>query len=95
MNDCQNKEPLAEIKVGDSRITLLGTAHVSKASADQVRELLNSGDYDAVAVELCPSRYSAIMDLIPWRVWICLRCSRRVRRAWSLPISRWELTSSG
>ncbi|MES9856225.1 MAG: TraB/GumN family protein [Sedimenticola sp.] len=62
MNDCQNKEPLAEIKVGDSRITLLGTAHVSKASADQVRELLNSGDYDAVAVELCPSRYSAIMD---------------------------------
>ncbi|MES9900277.1 MAG: TraB/GumN family protein [Sedimenticola sp.] len=62
MNDSQNKEPLAEIQVGESSITLLGTAHVSKASADQVRELLNSGDYDAVAVELCPSRYNAIMD---------------------------------
>lgn len=62
MSDSQNKEPIAEVRVGESHITLLGTAHVSKASADQVRQLLNSGDYDAVAVELCPSRYNAIMD---------------------------------
>lgn len=43
-------------------ITLLGTAHVSRASAEQVRELLQSGTFDAVAVELCPSRYNALLS---------------------------------
>ncbi len=56
------QEPMATVTVGDSRITLLGTAHVSQSSADKVRELLATGDYDAVAVELCPSRYNAIVD---------------------------------
>ncbi len=55
-------EPQIELQVGDGRITLLGTAHVSRASADKVRELLHSGAYDAVAVELCPSRYNSIID---------------------------------
>ncbi len=57
------QEPLVTIEAGDGRrITLLGTAHVSRASAEKVRELLASGEYDAVAVELCPSRHNAIMD---------------------------------
>ncbi len=56
------QEPMAEVRIGDSRVTLLGTAHVSRSSADKVRELLATGDYDAVAVELCPSRYNAIVD---------------------------------
>lgn len=43
-------------------ITILGTAHVSRASADKVQELIASGAYDAVAVELCPSRHKAIVD---------------------------------
>ena len=43
-------------------MTLLGTAHVSRASAEQVERMLASGEYDAVAVELCPSRYNAIVD---------------------------------
>ncbi len=62
MTDSPEQEPQLEIRVGDSRITLLGTAHVSKVSADKVEELLSTGDYDAVAVELCPSRYNAILD---------------------------------
>lgn len=56
------QEPQTEIRIGDSRITLLGTAHVSRASADKVKELLATGEYDAVAVELCPSRYNALLD---------------------------------
>jgi pheromone shutdown-related protein TraB len=56
------EEPTRDIYVGDSRVRLLGTAHVSRASADKVRELLETGDYDAVAVELCPSRYNALID---------------------------------
>ncbi|MCP4284912.1 MAG: TraB/GumN family protein [Gammaproteobacteria bacterium] len=57
-----DQEPRADIQIGDSRITLLGTAHVSRTSAEQVKDLLNTGEYDAVAVELCPSRYNALID---------------------------------
>ncbi len=57
------QEPLVTLSLHDGRhITLLGTAHVSRASAEKVRELLASGGYDAVAVELCPSRHSAILN---------------------------------
>ena len=56
------EQPIRTIRLGDTQITLLGTAHISQASADKVRELLHSGDYDAVAVELCPSRHNAIMN---------------------------------
>jgi pheromone shutdown-related protein TraB len=62
VHDQADNEPLLVIEHGDRRITLLGTAHVSRASADKVRELLEHGDYDAVAVELCPSRHNAIIN---------------------------------
>ena len=57
-----SREPQVEIVLGGNSITLLGTAHVSRASAEQVKELLATDKYSAVAVELCPSRHSAIMD---------------------------------
>ncbi len=57
-----DQEPLSQVELGGSRITLLGTAHVSRASADKVRELLTTTAYDSVAVELCPSRYNAMVD---------------------------------
>jgi pheromone shutdown-related protein TraB len=56
------REPLLQFELEGKQITLLGTAHVSRASADKVKELLDSGVYDAVAIELCPSRHRAITD---------------------------------
>ncbi len=56
------EEPRIDLRIGDTHLTLLGTAHVSRASADKVRELLEQEHYDAVAVELCPSRYQALLD---------------------------------
>lgn len=56
------QEPIKKNTLNDSDITLLGTAHVSKASADKVVELLESGEFDAVAVELCENRYNALKD---------------------------------
>lgn len=55
-------EPIKIVKTSNGSITLLGTAHVSKASADKVQELIATGQYDAVAVELCPSRHKAIVN---------------------------------
>jgi pheromone shutdown-related protein TraB len=58
----KNAEPVAEVTIGNTRVTLLGTAHISRSSAEKVKELLDTGEYDAVAVELCPSRHNAIVD---------------------------------
>jgi pheromone shutdown-related protein TraB len=55
-------EPKREILVADVRLTLLGTAHVSRASVDEVRALIRGGEYDAVAVELCQSRFNALSE---------------------------------
>lgn len=44
------------------RYTLLGTAHVSRASVDAVRAAIASGDYDSVAVELDAGRLQSLTD---------------------------------
>lgn len=62
MDQSKNKEPMATVYIGDSKITLLGTAHISRTSAEKVKELIETGNYDAVAIELCPSRYNSIID---------------------------------
>lgn len=57
-----HEQPIEKLVINDCEITLLGTAHVSKASADAVEALLNSNQFDAVAIELCPGRYNALID---------------------------------
>jgi len=52
-----SNHPIFTFEHGEQFITVLGTAHISRASADKVRELLSSGEYDAVAVELCAGRH--------------------------------------
>jgi len=56
------QEPTHTLTLNGNHVTLLGTAHVSRASAEKVEELLASGEFDAVAVELCESRYNALKD---------------------------------
>jgi pheromone shutdown-related protein TraB len=41
-------------------IHLLGTAHISAESVREVETAVRSGQYDAIAVELCQSRYQAM-----------------------------------
>ncbi|WP_456379386.1 TraB/GumN family protein [Thiolapillus sp.] len=62
MPETISREPIEELTIQDSKLTLLGTAHVSRSSAEMVEQLIESNAYDAVAVELCPSRYNAILS---------------------------------
>ncbi|MBL4743964.1 MAG: TraB/GumN family protein [Cycloclasticus sp.] len=55
-------QPIEKITINGCEITVLGTAHVSQASADAVKTLITDNDYSAVAIELCPSRYNALID---------------------------------
>lgn len=52
--------PLHTVTVGNTHYTLLGTAHVSQESADDVEALLATGAFDAVAIELCAARHQSL-----------------------------------
>jgi pheromone shutdown-related protein TraB len=60
--DALSGQPLARVARGGIEYVLLGTAHVSRVSADAVRAMLDRESFDAVAVELCDSRYQSIRD---------------------------------
>jgi pheromone shutdown-related protein TraB len=51
----------------DKKITLIGTAHVSKESVDLVASVIASEKPDTVCVELCQSRYQAIKQGATWQ----------------------------
>ncbi|HEY5782466.1 MAG TPA: TraB/GumN family protein [Lysobacter sp.] len=55
-------QPHAIVEREGVRYTLLGTAHVSQASVDAVRDAIGSGTFDAVAVELDAPRLQALTD---------------------------------
>ncbi|MDX5364746.1 MAG: TraB/GumN family protein [Pseudazoarcus pumilus] len=62
MQEILASEPHRIVRLGDVEIVLLGTAHVSPASVQAVRDLLAGESFDAVAVELCASRQRAMFD---------------------------------
>lgn len=53
-------QPVVELERDGVHYTLLGTAHVSKASIDAVNAAIDSGRFDAVAVELDEQRHKAL-----------------------------------
>ncbi len=69
-----NGQPLTRITRDGTDYWLLGTAHVSRASAEAVAALLVAEPFDAVAVELCAHRAQqlrspdAVSQLDLWRV---------------------------
>jgi pheromone shutdown-related protein TraB len=60
-------QPLARVTRDGVEYTLLGTAHVSRTSVAAVRELIAREHFDAIAVELCDSRFRALRDREAWR----------------------------
>jgi pheromone shutdown-related protein TraB len=61
-----SEQPLRHVHRDGVEYTIIGTAHVSRASAEAVREMAESGDYDAIAVELCQARYDALTAERKW-----------------------------
>ncbi len=51
---------VTEVVRGDTRYFIVGTAHVSQKSVDEVRQVIDQVKPDVVAVELCKPRHDAI-----------------------------------
>jgi len=56
------QQPHAIVERDGIRYTLLGTAHVSRASMDAVEDAVASGQFDTIAVELDAQRLAALRD---------------------------------
>lgn len=54
------------ISLADREIIIIGTAHVSRESADLVEQIIDEEKPDTVCVELCTSRYDAIRQKDSW-----------------------------
>ena len=61
-----HEQPVRHLNRDGVEYTLLGTAHVSRASAEAVREMATSGEFDTIAVELCQARYDALTAERKW-----------------------------
>jgi pheromone shutdown-related protein TraB len=61
-SDALSQQPHAIIERDGVRYTILGTAHVSRASVEAVEQLANSGRFDAIAVELDAQRLRSLTD---------------------------------
>lgn len=60
-------ESVTVIEDGDKRFFLVGTAHVSEESVEDVRRTIEIVQPDSICVELCPARHQAMMQRDNWR----------------------------
>jgi len=61
------EQPVRELVRDGVHYTLLGTAHVSRASTLAVSDLAGKGPFDAIAVELCQTRFTALSGGKNWQ----------------------------
>ena len=66
--ESQLPDRVTHVQLADNRqIYLVGTAHVSKESVDDVRETVEIVDPDKICVELCAPRYQTLTQRDAWK----------------------------
>nr|WP_243392442.1 MULTISPECIES: TraB/GumN family protein [unclassified Mesotoga] len=60
-------ETVHRIMLDDKELIVIGTAHVSKNSAEEVKTIIEEEKPDSVAIELCNSRYQSMQDQDRWK----------------------------
>ena len=79
------------LRVGQTRVDIIGTAHVSEKSRRDVRELIESGRYDCVAVELCDKRRRALLgEVSDLDLWEVIRQGRLGEMATTLAVAAYQ-----
>jgi pheromone shutdown-related protein TraB len=56
-----------QVTIGDTKLILVGTAHVSQSSVDLAERIIETVKPDAVAVELCSARFESLKNPDRWR----------------------------
>lgn len=63
----KNEENITRINIEGKEIILIGTAHVSKESAKQVKKVIEEEQPDSVCIELDRQRYQSVTDKNRWQ----------------------------
>lgn len=58
---------VTKLEYGEKTIYLVGTAHISQRSVEEVRHTIEAVQPDTVCIELCKTRYESLMDETRWR----------------------------
>lgn len=61
-SNAAHDQPIVRIHRDGTEFVLLGTAHVSRRSAEAVREIIAAESFDVIAVELCEHRARSMRD---------------------------------
>ncbi|MCM3740157.1 TraB/GumN family protein [Oceanobacillus luteolus] len=62
-----DNDNITRLEINGKEIILIGTAHVSKQSAEQVKEVIEQERPDSVCIELDEQRYQSITDGNKWQ----------------------------
>lgn len=60
-------ENITHLQYGDKELILIGTAHVSKLSAEQVKRVIEAEQPDSVCIELDAQRYQSVTENSKWK----------------------------
>ncbi|MEN6335408.1 MAG: TraB/GumN family protein [Phycisphaerales bacterium] len=63
----QLPERVTHVRLDDKDVYLVGTAHISKDSVDDVRTTVEQVHPDAICIELCKARHQAMTQADNWR----------------------------
>lgn len=66
MNDTTTASDIHHLSVDQKQLVLVGTAHISQASVDTVRQVIADEQPETVCVELDEQRYQALTDRNRW-----------------------------
>lgn len=58
---------VTKYQIGEKELFIVGTAHVSKESVEDVAKTVGLVDPDTICVELCESRYKSIIEKERWK----------------------------
>jgi pheromone shutdown-related protein TraB len=61
------EENITRIQLGEKELILIGTAHVSKQSAEQVKQVIEAERPDSVCIELDAQRYQSVTENSKWK----------------------------
>ncbi|SET21586.1 pheromone shutdown-related protein TraB [Oceanobacillus limi] len=62
-----SEENITRLEINGKELILIGTAHVSKNSAEQVKEVIETENPDSVCVELDEQRYKSVTEGSKWQ----------------------------
>lgn len=62
-----NEDNITRINLDGKQLILIGTAHVSRQSAEQVKEVIEAERPDSVCIELDEQRFQSVMDSNKWK----------------------------